>query len=101
MASTVFPPAAGDLSRRAGFSRDATKFLRAAMEAGVLALVCLSPWAFGGAAPEFEFVLYSGLAVLVSVWAARMLLQRRLSWSACPVGLCLAGLVVLAVWQLT
>ena len=71
------------------------------MEAGVLALVCLSPWAFGAVEPEHEFLLDVGIAVLMILWCARMLLERQLSWRKCPVAVCLAAWILLGVWQLT
>ena len=67
------------------------------MEAVVLALVALSPWAFGAVEPEAEFVLFAGVAVLLALWGARMLLEWRLRWAKCPVVLCLAGFLEL-VW---
>jgi O-antigen ligase/tetratricopeptide (TPR) repeat protein len=70
------------------------------MEALVLALVCLAPWAFGAAEPGGEFGLYSGVAALLVLWAARLLLEGRLTWHRSPVALCLAGLVLLGAMQL-
>src|SRR5262249_35218026 len=48
-----------------------------------------------------EFLLYAGVAALLVLWAAVMLLQGRFTWKKSSVALCLAGLVLLAVWQLT
>jgi hypothetical protein len=45
------------------------------MEALVLLMVCLSPWAFGAVEPLHEYWLYCGLAVLLLLWGARVLLQ--------------------------
>ena len=39
-----------------------------AIEAGVLALVCLAPWAFGATAPKYVFFLDLGLAGLMVLW---------------------------------
>jgi O-antigen ligase/Flp pilus assembly protein TadD len=75
--------------------------LRAAMEAVVLLLVVLLPWAFGGARAVFEFALFVGVAVLMVLWAARMLLEGRPILAACPITLCLAGLFLLGAWQIT
>jgi hypothetical protein len=52
----------------------AVRLVRGVMEALVLLLVCLSPWAFGAVEPFLEFLLYSGVAVLLALWAAVMLL---------------------------
>jgi tetratricopeptide (TPR) repeat protein len=70
------------------------------MEVGVLVLVCLSPWAFGSAGAEYESALYGGLALLLGLWAARILLERALSWTMCPVALVLAALLLGGFWQL-
>ena len=78
-----------------------TRLVRGAMEAGVLAMVCLSPWAFGAVEPEHEFLLDVGIAVLMILWGARMLLEGQLSWRKCPVAVCLAAWILLGVWQLT
>jgi O-antigen ligase len=75
--------------------------VRGAMEALVLLLVCLTPWAFGAVEPLFEFLLYAGVALLLVGWAAVMLLEGRLTWKKSSVALCLAGLFLLAVWQVT
>jgi O-antigen ligase len=71
------------------------------MEAVLLALVCLSPWAFGAVHPLSELVLYAGVAVLVALWGVRLLLEGRLTWQKCPVVLCLATLFLLGVLQMT
>jgi tetratricopeptide (TPR) repeat protein len=74
--------------------------LRRLIEAGVLALVCLSPWAFGAVEPIAEFCLYAGLCLLLGLWGARMLVVGEISWGRCPVALCLVGLILLGAWQL-
>jgi O-antigen ligase len=71
------------------------------MEVLTLALVVLSPWAFGAVEPEFEFFLFAGIAALTALWGVRILLQGRFTWEKCPVALCLAGLFLLGVWQVT
>jgi O-antigen ligase len=63
-------------------------------------MVCLSPWAFGGAEPFSEFLLDAGLAALVGLWGLRLLVEGQLSWKKCPLALCLAGLFVTGIWQL-
>jgi O-antigen ligase/tetratricopeptide (TPR) repeat protein len=99
MASTAFPVVADDYRQGAGFRRTATRLVRGAMEAGVLILVCLSPWAFGAVEPEHEFLLDVGVAVLTTLWGARMLLDGQLSWRKCPVAVCVTAWVLLGVWQ--
>ena len=71
------------------------------MEAIVLIMVCLSPWALGSVGAEFEVFLFAGIALLLLLWAARMLAEWRVSWQSCPVAMCLAGIIMLGVLQLT
>ncbi len=73
--------------------------LTVAMEAVVIALVCLSPWAFGSVVPEFEFILDCGVALLLLLWAVRLVIMGWLALPRCPVAFCLAGLFLLGVWQ--
>jgi O-antigen ligase/tetratricopeptide (TPR) repeat protein len=84
----------------AGFRRRGSSFVGGAIEALVLAMVCLSPWAFGGVDPLGQFVLYAGVAGVLALWAVRMLLDGRLSWARCPVLLCLAALLLSGAFQL-
>ncbi len=69
------------------------------MEALLLALVCVAPWLYGAVHPEFEFLLDGGLALLLLLWAGRIVLRRRLTWKKCPVAVCLAGLVLVGLCQ--
>jgi O-antigen ligase len=69
------------------------------MEAVVLVMVCLSPWAFGAVHPYFELWLYRGVAALLILWGLRILLEGRLTWNRCPVALCLVGLFLTTVAQ--
>jgi O-antigen ligase len=71
------------------------------MEAVLLLLVCASPWAYGAVHPGFEFLLDAGLCLLLFLWGLCMLLEGRLSWKKCPVTLCLAGLFLYGLWQVT
>ncbi len=75
--------------------------MRRVMEAVLLIMVCLSPWAFGAVEPLGEFLLLAGVGLLAMLWAVAMLLEGRLSWRKCPVALCLAALYLLGIWQLT
>src|SRR5579875_739511 len=76
-------------------------FIVAVLEAVLLALVCLSPWAYGARHPGFEFLLDVGIALLLALWAVRMLLEGQLTWKKNAVALCLASLFLLGVWQCT
>jgi O-antigen ligase len=73
----------------------------AVMETILLALVCLSPWAYGAVHAGFEFLLDAGIALLLALWGARMILEGRITWKKSSVALCLAGLFLLGVWQRT
>src|SRR5258707_12084355 len=52
--------------------------LHVTIEVVVLCLVGFSPWAFASVHPLFEFVLLAGVGLLLLLWGADMLLQRRL-----------------------
>jgi hypothetical protein len=90
-----------DRSLRAGLRQKASSLLRGLLEAGVLAMVCLSPWAFGAVGEPFQFALYAAVAVLLCLSGVRILIEGELSWKKCPVGLVLAALVLYGAWQLT
>jgi hypothetical protein len=70
------------------------------MEGIVLVLVCLSPWAFGSTETFFEFLLDVGVALVLALWGARLILEGQLTWKHCPVVLCLGALFLLGTWQL-
>jgi O-antigen ligase/tetratricopeptide (TPR) repeat protein len=70
------------------------------MEAIVLGMVVLSPWAFGSVSASFLYFLYAALALLLLLWAARILVEREFTWKPCPLSLALAGLFVLGAIQL-
>jgi O-antigen ligase len=75
--------------------------LRASSEILILALVILTPWAFGAADAVFEFVVLSVVGVLLASWGLRIVLEWRLTLKKCPVTVCLAALFLFALWQLT
>lgn len=70
------------------------------MEILVLLMVCLSPWALGGEGAECEFLLLVGLAALLVLWAARIIVRWRVTWRKCPVALSLAVVFMGGAWQL-
>ena len=82
------------------FRHTADRSFAIAIEAFLLFLVVVSPWAFGAVEPVFEFLLYVGVALLLVLWAGRMLCQWRFTWKKCPVALCLAAFFLLGIWQL-
>jgi O-antigen ligase/tetratricopeptide (TPR) repeat protein len=71
------------------------------MEVIVLVLVAAAPWCYGAVHPGFELLLYAGVALVLVLWGVRMLVEGCLSWKKCPVTLCLAGLFLIGVWQIT
>jgi O-antigen ligase/tetratricopeptide (TPR) repeat protein len=71
------------------------------MEALLLVLVCAAPWAYGAVHPGFEFLLDAGVFGLLLFWAGRIVLRGRLTWKKCPVAVCLAGLVLVGLCQVT
>jgi O-antigen ligase len=70
------------------------------MEAVVLALAALAPWAFGSVDAVFELALMAGLAVLLLLWAALVVTTGRLTVLRCPVTLALALLFLVGLLQL-
>src|SRR5262249_62413435 len=60
-----------------------------------------APWAYGCVHPGFELLLLAGVGLLLLLWGGRVLWEGRLTWKKCPVALCLAGLFLLGVWQVT
>ena len=70
------------------------------MEAVVLALVVLSPWAFGGVEPGTQFVLAAGIVILLALWTAITIVTGRFRLMACPIALCLGGITILGFLQL-
>jgi hypothetical protein len=70
------------------------------MEGVILVLVCLSPWALGSTETVFEFLLDVGIALVLVLWGARLVLEGQLTWKKCPVVVCLAALFLLGTWQL-
>src|SRR5207249_10801322 len=79
---------------------DLVQYLRGGMEAVVLALAALSPWAFGGVDPVFELALAAGLALLLALWAALAIASGRFTFVRCPVTLVLALIFVVGIVQL-
>lgn len=76
------------------------RLLLGAMEGIVLAMVCLSPWAYGAVHPGFEFILDAGVSLLVVLWGLRILVEGQLFWTKCPVALCLVCLVLIGICQI-
>ncbi len=81
-------------------SEGAARWLRAAMECVALILVTLTPWAFGGIDPLTELALAVGIAALLALWAAVILVSGQCGGAGGPVGLCLAGTALLGFLQL-
>ena len=60
----------------------------------------LSPWAFGARHPLWLLALYIGLAVVLLLWACLLILGGSPRGGVCPASLCLAGMILLGVFQL-
>lgn len=88
------------MSRPATWKTSLDSLLQGAMEAVVLAMVALSPWAFASVAPQWESLLFQGVAVLLGLWGCRLLLHLEFPWCDCPVAMCLGGLLLLALVQM-
>src|SRR4051794_755263 len=92
-------PASTTRAQPTGWRARGSQVVQVVIEVVVLAIVCLSPWAFGSVEPLFEFALDAGVALLLLLWAGRLLLDGRVTWHRCPALLCLAGLFIVGVWQ--
>jgi O-antigen ligase len=71
----------------------------AAMEALVLFLVAFSAWPFASVHRVSQWVLLTGVSMMLAVWAARLLLEGRVGWVRCPIVACLAVLCMLGMYQ--
>src|SRR5262245_27112065 len=83
--------------------RLASQRLGAGLGYAIEALMCLlafgSPWAFGGI-EQFEYFLYFGIALMLALWALRLIVERRFWWRRCPIALGLAALFLWGALQL-
>src|SRR5581483_7864499 len=70
------------------------------MEAVILLLVVLSPWAFGAIEPVFQLMLYWGVALLTLLWCIRILFGCAPYWTPCPVLACCVLVFMGGVFQL-
>src|SRR5947209_14922431 len=86
--------------RRSHARSDLVRILRGGMEAVILALALVTPWAFGGVDPVYELVIAAALALLLVLWAAVAIASDRLTIARCPVTLVLALLFVAGLLQL-
>lgn len=75
-------------------------YLRAAVEAVVLAAVVLAPWALAAVHPVSVLAVLAAVAAALVLWALVLVTERGFAGPVCPVLACLAGLVLLGVWQL-
>jgi len=73
--------------------------LRHVAEAVILLLVALSPYPFGGVEPSWTFGLLLGVAVLVGLWLAHVVLTREVTFRWDAISLGLFGLVVFTAFQ--
>jgi O-antigen ligase/tetratricopeptide (TPR) repeat protein len=95
MAAAAFPNAESPSANQAG------GLLGALMEIVLWVMVVAAPWLYGAVHPGFELLLDVGLAVLLGLWALRMILECRVVLAPCAVTLALALLLLAGLWQLT
>ncbi len=89
-----------DVIRHVSSPRAMVAFFSFAMEAVLLGMVSLSPWALGSVDPSAQSWLLAGVALLLILWSLRMLVEWRVSWKTCPVGICISATVLLMAMQL-
>jgi tetratricopeptide (TPR) repeat protein len=70
------------------------------MEALVLTMAMLAPWAFAAVHPIAILVLEVGLSALLFLWLVLMAVERGVSIQLCPVLCGLMAIAALGVWQL-
>ena len=70
------------------------------IEALLLAMAVAAPWGLGGVAPEAVVGLNVGLGLVLALWAARIVVSRRLIFRADAALAALGGLALLAALQL-
>jgi tetratricopeptide (TPR) repeat protein len=58
-----------------------------------------SAWPFASVSPIFEGLLLGGVALLLTAWAVRLVVEGRFSWVPCPVAFFLAILCLLTILQ--
>ncbi len=99
MSTLISAPTPETLARALPVPTPDTGFLPRIIEAVTLVAVGLSPWAFGAVGPFAEFLLYAAVALLLALWAARLVLAGAVPWAKCPVAVSLAALFLLAISQ--
>ncbi len=80
--------------------RPAAQIIRAAGQFLLFGLVALTPWPFGSAGHEWEWVPAVGVLTLVGVWAAYIIVTNRFTYHFDAVTFCLMGLVTFTAVQL-
>lgn len=88
-------------SPSAGIAQRISDTAAVGMEALVCVIVCLSPWFFGAVDPLFRGGMFIGIAALACLWGLRMVLLRRVVWTACPTVFCIIVLFGIGISQLT
>ena len=77
------------------------RWLSALMEGVLCAMVVGAPWLYGAVHAGFEWLLDAGVAVLLLLWAVRIVAARQLVLVRCPVTLLMALLLLLGLGQIT
>ncbi len=90
-------------SRKTEASSNRTRLavvLRWTLEALILAMTILAPWAFGAVHPASMLILYIALSATLMLWCVSIVVDQGIRLVFCPVLMCIAGMVALGVWQL-
>src|SRR5439155_5328682 len=77
------------------------RWLSALMEGVLCAMVVGAPWLYGAVHAGFEWLLDAGVAVLLLLWAVRIVAARQLVLVRCPVTFLIALLLLLGLGQIT
>lgn len=77
-----------------------TRYLRVAGEAVLYFILVISPWAFGGVDPEWQFPIVLSTAILTFIWIGRCVFYRRITIRPDGVSLGIGGIMCLTAFQL-
>lgn len=75
------------------------RLIRGLIEAGFLLLLVLAPWPFGLVRPLPQAILYTGIAILLILWAIRLCLMEAPAFQVDTGLLCLTGLLLFNLFQ--
>ncbi len=82
------------------FSQRAVLITNGCIEAILLLMVCVSPWAYGAVGADAKLYLLMAVVALLAIWLLRLLFSSGINWKHCPVAMCLAGTLLLGLFQI-